>query len=260
MNQPLIRSLLISALALTGLAAGSVNATQLDDIKAAGVITVGTEGNYPPYTYHDDKGTLTGFDVEFSRALAKKLGVKVEFKETLWDGMIAGLDAKRFDVVINQVGPTPARQEKYLFSVPYVYDYASVLVNKNNTDIHSLADVKGKRVTSNLTSNWSALARSLGATIVEVPDASAGFILVSQGRADAAINSQIALADFLKKQPRANVKIVGKSDEPQVVAVMIRKGSDDLKAAIDKAIGELQADGTMKELSLKFLNTDVSHK
>ncbi|MFR3636249.1 MAG: transporter substrate-binding domain-containing protein, partial [Sutterella sp.] len=107
------------------LAAGSAWAGQLDDIKAAGAISFGTEGNYAPYTYHDEKGTLTGYDVEVGCEIAKKLGVKAEFRETLWDGMIAGLDAKRFDVVINQVTPTPARLEKYLFSVPYTYNYGA---------------------------------------------------------------------------------------------------------------------------------------
>ena len=255
-----LRSLLVTLGALAAVAGGNAMAGQLDDIKAAGVITVGTEGNYPPYTHHDAKGKLTGFDVEFARALAEKLGVKAQFKENLWDGMIAGLDAKRFDVVINQVGPTPERAQKYLFSEPYVYDYASVLVNKNNNEIKDLEDVKGKRVTSNLTSNWNRLARSLGANIVEVPDASAGFILVSQGRADAAINSQIALHDFLKKQPNANVKIVGRSKEAMTSVVLIRKGSDDLKAAIDKAIKELQDEGFIKKISLEFLNVDASSK
>ena len=174
--------------------------------------------------------------------------------------MIAGLDAKRFDVVINQVTPTPARLEKYLFSVPYTYNYGAVLVHKDNQDIKNFADVKGKLVASSLTSNWNATAQKLGAKIVEVTDGSGAFLLVSQKRADAALNSQLALADFIKKQPNAPVKVVGRSDEAIESAVMIRKGSDDLKAVVDKALDELRAEGKLKELSVKVFGIDVSSK
>ena len=83
---------------------------------------------------------------------------------------------------------------------------------------------------------------------------------MSQKRADAALNSQLALADFIKKQPNAPVKVVGRSDEAIESAVMIRKGSDDLKAVVDKALDELRAEGKLKELSVKFFGIDVSSK
>ena len=77
----------------------TASAELLDDVKAAGKLTIGTEGVYAPYTYHDDSGKLTGFDVEVGRAIAAKLGVEPVFVETSWDGLIAGLDAKRYDIV-----------------------------------------------------------------------------------------------------------------------------------------------------------------
>src|SRR6478735_7050155 len=92
----------------------------LDAIKAAGVLKIGTEGTYAPFTYHDESGKLVGFDVEIGEAVAAKLGVKAEFVEGKWDGLIAGLDAKRYDTVINQVGITEARKQKYDFSEPYI--------------------------------------------------------------------------------------------------------------------------------------------
>ena len=67
----------------------------IERINQKGVITVGTEGTYAPFTYHDESGKLTGYDVEVTRAVAEKLGVKVEFKETQWDTMLAGLKAER---------------------------------------------------------------------------------------------------------------------------------------------------------------------
>jgi len=92
----------------------------LAKIKDEGKLLIGTEGTYAPFTFHDASGKLTGFDVEISREVAKRLGVEPEFKETQWDALFAGLDAKRFDMIANQVGIRPDRQEKYDFSDPYI--------------------------------------------------------------------------------------------------------------------------------------------
>jgi L-cystine transport system substrate-binding protein len=89
--------------------------TQLDQIKSAGTLKLGTEGTYARFTFHDASNALTGFDVEIARAIASRLGVKAEFVEGKWDGLIAGLDAKRYDVVINEVTVTDARKAKYDF-------------------------------------------------------------------------------------------------------------------------------------------------
>src|SRR5512135_3259726 len=115
--------LVVVFLALTFAAAGtlslSATPTLLDQVKAAAVIKVGTEGTYAPFTFHDSSNALTGFDVEIARAIASRLGVKAEFVEGKWDGLIAGLDAKRYDVVINEVTVTEARKAKYDFSDVY---------------------------------------------------------------------------------------------------------------------------------------------
>ena len=105
-------------------------------VKEAGVLKIGTEGTYAPYTFHDESGKLTGFDVEIAEEVAKRLGVKAEFMETQWDGMFAGLDARRFDTVVNQVGINPEREEKYDFSEPISLESARVLiVHEDNNEI-----------------------------------------------------------------------------------------------------------------------------
>jgi len=118
----------------------------LAKIKSAGVFKVGTEGTFPPFTYHDTSGKLVGFDVDIAREIARRIGVKAEFVEGKWDGLVAGLDANRYDAVINQVSITPERQAKYDFSVPYITPKAVLIVNNNNQDIHTFADLKGKKV------------------------------------------------------------------------------------------------------------------
>src|SRR3569833_2093995 len=105
------------------------NKNLLEQIKSDGTLKIGTEGTYAPFTYHAASGKLTGFDVEIAEEVAKRLGVKTQFVETNWDGMFAGLDAKRFDMVANEVSIRPDRQEKYDFSDPYIVSKAVLIVH-----------------------------------------------------------------------------------------------------------------------------------
>lgn len=113
-----LKSLIVAA-TLQVLAGTSGHAgANLDQIKQAAVFKVGTEGTYAPFTYHDASGALVGFDVEIAKAIAERLGVKAEFLEGKWDGLIAGLDAERYDAVINQVGITEERRPSMISPIP----------------------------------------------------------------------------------------------------------------------------------------------
>ena len=147
-------AVLIQAAALIPAHAGE----NLSAIKSAGVFKIGTEGTYAPFTYHDESGKLVGFDVEIGEAVAAKLGVKAQFVEGKWDGLIAGLDANRYDTVINQVGITDARKQKYDFSEPYIASKAVLIVRDGDDSIKSFADLKGKKSAQSLTSNFGKLA------------------------------------------------------------------------------------------------------
>jgi len=118
--------------------------TTYETAKENGYITFATEGTYAPYSFHDESDKLTGFDIEVAQAIADKLGLEAKFTETQWDGIIAGLDAGKYDAIANQVSITDERKEKYLFSDPYTYVYGVVIVNGDNTDINSFEALKGK--------------------------------------------------------------------------------------------------------------------
>jgi cystine transport system substrate-binding protein len=228
-------------------------------IKSAGAIKIGTEGTYAPFSYHEGS-TLTGFDVEIGRAIAQRLGVKADFVEGKWDGLIAGLDVKRYDAVINQVGITDARKAKYDFSNPYISSQAVLIVRDNNTAIKSFADLKGKRSANTLTSNFGKLAQKYGAEVVPVQGFNESIELLLSGRVDATINDNLSFLDFKKHKPDAKVKIVAsdKSAEFSESGVLVRKGSPELVAAINKALADIKADGTYKKLSVKYFGTDLS--
>lgn len=253
-----IATLLLAGLVQLSFSSAALAETDLAKIQSAGVLKIGTEGTYPPFTYHDASGALTGFDVEIGREVAKRLNVKAEFVESKWDGLIAGLDAKRYDAVINQVSITPERQQKYDFSVPYIASKGVLIVRSDNTSIKSFDDLKGKKSAHTLTSNYAQLARSYGAEIVGTDGFNQSVDLVASGRADATINDNLSYLDFKKHKPDAKVKIVATQNNAEHSGVLIRKGNPELKAAIDKALGEIKSDGTYQRISQHYFAADVS--
>ena len=236
----------------------TTDADLLTSIQAAGVIKIGTEGTYAPYTYHDDNGDLVGYDVEVAEAVAEKLGVKAEFIETKWDSIIAGLDAKRFDIIVNQVGITEDRQKKYSFSTPYTYTKGALIVAGSNEDITGFESLTGKKSAQSLTSNWAALAESYGAELVGTDGFNQSIDLVLVGRADATINDNLTYYDYITQKQNADVKIASLSEEKSANAILIRKGNDTLVEAIDTALADLAKDGTLKAISEKYFGVDVS--
>lgn len=253
-----LKTLAIAAtVQLTMVAAGHAG-ENLNQVKSAGTLKIGTEGTYAPFTYHDAAGKLVGFDVEIGREIAKRLGVEAEFLEGKWDGLIAGLDANRYDVVINQVGITDARKAKYDFSDPYITSKAVLIVSGKNDDIKSFADLKGKKSAQSLSSNFGKIAEANGASLVGTDGFDQSIQLVLNGRADATINDSLSFYDFKKHKPDADVKIVAEEDKADASGVIVRKGEPELVEAINKALTEIKADGTYKKISETYFGTDVS--
>ena len=235
----------------------------IERINNKGTITVGTEGTYAPFTYHDKDGKLTGYDVEVTRAVADKLGIKVEFKETQWDSMMAGLKAGRFDVVANQVGLTsPERQATFDKSEPYSWSGAVLVVRKDDNKIKSPADIKGVKTAQSLTSNFGEKAKEAGAELVPVDGLAQSLTLIEQKRADATLNDELAVLDYLKKNANGNVKIVWHAPQEERVGsgLIVNKGNDEAVAKFSGAMKELQADGTLKKLGEQLFGKDISVK
>ena len=255
-----IRSILLIALLQAVSVTSAFAADELAQIKSAGVFKVGTEGTYAPFTYHDESGKLTGFDVDIASAIAQRLGVKPEFVEGKWDGLIAGLDVNRYDAVINEVSVTDARKAKYDFSTPYITTRAVLIVRSDNTTVKTFDDLKGKKSANTLTSNFGKIAKDHGADVVPVQGFNESIDLLTSGRVDATVNDSLSFLDFKKHKPDAQVKVVAtdSSSDADQSAVLLRKGDPALVAAIDKALADIKADGTYAKISAKYFGKDVS--
>ena len=156
---------LVSALALSACAEGG---DALSRIRERGTLVIATEGNWQPWTYHDENDVLTGFDVEIGTLLAEGLGVQPEFQETAWDAILAGVDAGRFDIACNGVGYTETRAEKYSFSTPYVYTEIVLVVKGDNDAINTVEDLNGKTTANTASSTYAAIGEGYGATVTPV--------------------------------------------------------------------------------------------
>lgn len=233
--------------------------TSLSSVKEAGEIVFATEGTYKPFSFHEGGvGDLTGYDVEVAKAVAEKLGVKAKFEETQWDSIFAGLEAKRFDAVANQVTVSPARQEKYELSTPYTVSHGVVVTLESNKDIKSFADLKGKTTAQSLTSNWYTLATNSGAKVESIEGWAQAATLLQDGRVDASVNDKLTVVDYLKNTPDSGLKIAATTDESSDASIAFPKGSTALKDAVDVALKDLGAEGTLTKLSEKYFGEDFS--
>ena len=270
MKKKIIAALLAAALCLPLLAACGGGDTpkavdngedQLAAILAKGEIVVAMEGNWSPWTYHDENsGELVGFDTEVAQCIAEKLGVKATFVEGDFDGLLAGVDAGRYDMVVNGVGVDAGRQEAYEFSIPYAYDRTVVIVRADDDSIQTMEDLKGKHTANTIQSTYAATAQKYGAEVTGVDDLNQTFELLFSGRIDATLNAEVSYNDYLRAHPDAAIKIACMDPDSTPIAIPMRKGAEsaNLVEAVNKALTEMAEDGTLSRLSEKYFNMDIT--
>ena len=249
-----------TASSTTSSSAVAAGSDLLSTIQSRGTLIVALEGAWQPWSYHDESDTLVGYDVEVSRAIAEKLGVEPEYVESDWDSLFAGMDAGRYDLVCNGVEVTDERSKTYDFTTPYGYIHTALAVKKDNDTITGFEDLKGKTTANSLASTYMELAESYGATVQGIDTLEETIQLLTAGRIDATLNADVSFYDYLNVHPDADFKIVALTEEASHVAIPLRKGEEtaSLREAIDKAIEELRAEGTLTELSEKYFGQDIS--
>ena len=230
-------------------------------IKAAGKITIATEGVWSPFTYHDETtDELVGFDVEVAAAIAEKLGVEAEFKEVAFDGGLTGVSTGTFDMMANGVDVTPDREETYDFTDPYAYDHAVVVTLATNDSISSFEDLNGLTTANSAGSTYEAMGIQYGATVSNVDTLGETMTLVLNGTVDATINAMTSAQDYINTTGTSDLKVAAVDSETTKYAIPLAKGSDNdsLREAINQAISELRAEGKLSEISNKYFGADIT--
>ncbi len=233
----------------------------LVEIQDRGEMVFATEGTWSPWTFHDDNGDLTGFDIEVARGIASYLGVEPSFAEGSWDGLLAGLDAGRYDTMANGVSVTEEREEQYAFTDPYAYNRI-VVITTGDSDIASMEDLDGKTTANTLGSSYATLAESYGATNTGVDDFTQTIELLESGRIDATLNDEVVFYDYMAEHPEADLKIAAENAETTSVAFPLRRDgtTDALREAMNEAIAAMRASGELAELSNEFFGMDISEE
>ncbi len=255
-----LKKLLSAGLIGATLVAATAHAADiLDAAKQRGTLRIGLEGTFPPFDSKAPSGELVGYDVDIAKAVAAKLGLKPEFVTTEWSGIIAGLQAGKFDVIVNQVGITDKRKEVLDFSPAYTYSAAQLIQRKDDTrEFKSLDDLKGKKLGVGLGTNYMDMAKSVpGIDVKTYPGAPEYLRDLAAGRLDAALNDRLMLAYLLKNSqlPLRTGATVGSADPS---GIPFKKGNPKFAKAIADAMTQLEADGTFTKISDKWFGIDVS--
>ena len=247
-----------------GAGAGADSASAGDDLLAkvqnSGKLVIAMEGNWAPWTYENEDGELVGFEVEISRAVAEKLGVTPEYVTGEWDGLLAGVQAGRYDVMANGVGYTEERAQAYYYSDFYAFNRTALVVRGDNEEIKSLEDLDGKTTCNSANSTYQLLAEKYGATVKDVESLAGTIDELMAGRVDATLNAEVSINDYMREQPDADIKIVAYDPDVEQVGMIMPYGasSDSLRDAINQALAELRADGTLTEISNKYFGMDIT--
>ena len=250
----------LAAALLCVAATASHAADLLDTVKQAGVLKIALEGTYPPFDYRNAEGQLEGFDVDVAKAVAARLGVKPQFVTTEWSGILAGLQAGKFDVIVNQVTITPQRKEALDFSQPYTYSAAQLIQRKDDKrDFKSLDDFKGKKLGVTLGTNYDQMARTVpGIEVQTYPGAPEKLRDLAAGRIEATLDDRLMLPYMIKTSNlplRAGAVLNGGKQE---MAIPFRKGNPKFEKAINDALTSLKQDGTLKKISMHWFGSDVT--
>ncbi len=257
-----LQKTLVAALGIT--AAFAVAAAELPDrIKKAGKIVIATQPNYPPIAYKDPAtNQLTGFDIDLGEALAKELGVKVEWQETAFAQMISSLQTARVDIALAGMSDLPARREVVDF-IDYMKTGPQFFTTTARAgELKTLEDLCGKKVGASRSTNWPGqmeeLSRSICAgkgkpamTVIGTEGSVDARTQLKSGRLDAAVQGSETLPYFQKQEPNTIV-LIGAPFNEGLSGIPVLKTETQLRDAVKEALDRMQAKGVYDQILAKY--------
>ncbi len=254
-------SLIVSVLTLSSVVFGASDDGSFEKIKAAGAIRIGVDDAFPPMEYRDEKGNLIGFDVDLADEIGKRLGIDILWVPTAWDGVILGLQAGKFDMILSTLTITNERAEKIDFSPPYIYGAQIIVVKQETKGINTLSDLKGKVVGTQLGSTGEVAAKKFGGfkdlkLYATYPEA---FTDLAIGRIQALVVDEFVGRYYMTKQAGA-YRVLEERLAEESIGIGFRKGDNAFQEGVCAAIDSIKEDDTYGKISRKWFGVDVSKR
>ena len=224
-------------------------------------LKVAIDDTYPPMEYIDDNGELVGFDIEMAAAMAKEMGVEIEFISTGWDGIFAGLQADQYDCIISSVSMTTDRMETMDFTSPYLANGQVIMVVPGDDSITSMEDLAGKKVGVQFATTADEAAdkalESVDFEKIAYDDMTTCLTAMKAGQVDCIVADMAVAIAAVQEDPESYVvSSVALTNEP--IAIAVNKGNTELLDALNAALIAVQEDGTLSAISEKYLGGDYT--
>ena len=256
----LISGLMAATLAFAAsFTAFSASADDLEAIKSSGELRIAMSGQYPPFNFVNEKNEVVGFDASIGTAIAERVGVKGALVTTAWDGIIAGLLANKFDTVVGSMTITPEREKVVDFVGPYYHAGRAVFVNDASA-VQKLDELKGKTLGVTLGETHEKWAREQGGWDVRTYKGLPELLLeLKSGRVDAIVVDNIPVMVAVKETGEKVRRLETPDIEGGSVAIgiAIRKNNPELKAAMQKALDAMMADGSYEKIAMEWVGSDI---
>jgi polar amino acid transport system substrate-binding protein len=244
----------------------------LDRVRDSGILVAAADPVWPPFSWRDPIGEFHGFDVEVTREIADRLGARAEFVTPSWEEQVAGDWNGQWDIAVTNMTPTAERSQRLAFPAIYTYGLAVLAVNADDATIADVPQASGKRIAVVEDTLYAMYLRreDMGveglatvvhriddAEIVEYANSAAQYRSVYQDHQADGVIDDISAVKAQIFQGR-ELRIVGEPLFASPAAVAIEAGDPEFAAEIARIVAELHADGTLRSLSLKWLDMDAT--
>ena len=264
MEQKKFAVLFVALLLLASLLAGCGQTTASKDLTITeGKLTIGTEPAYPPMEFIDEQtGETVGFDIDLAKALGEKMGLEVVFVPVAWDSIFIGLDTQKYDAIMSSVSMTNERLPNFEFTTPYLANGQVIVVKPGDESVKTPADLEGKTVgvqfqTTSDIACQKHLASGVKFDLVQYDSVDLAFLAMRSGNVNTIVVDMAVAIDYVAKYPDLyEISSASLTNEP--ISICIKKGNTELKDEMQKALNAVVKDGTLSEISIKWLGDDYT--
>ncbi|MDD2853454.1 MAG: amino acid ABC transporter substrate-binding protein [Desulfuromonadaceae bacterium] len=229
--------------------------------KKDGKIVIGLDDSFPPMGFRQADGKLVGFDIDAAEEVGKRLGIKIEWQPTAWDGVIHSLDANKFDCIWNGMTITEERAKQVAFSKPYIMDGQIAIVNFKEKRFKALNDLKNFKAGTQKGSSGVEAVKKLASApteLKEYEDYPKALLDLESARIDVVVVDNVTGRDMIAKRP-GKFKIIPGMISKEPFGVAFRKGDVSLREKVQQTLDKMVKDGAMAKISRKWFAVDLTN-